>query len=139
MSVNYYARVVFGYPIEGSARTIRKPNPLFGLAKFDPNTGNRVEQYITKQIDLEELIDELRVDGLDVFYTTYREGDEDAIVGIPLTKSIEIGGNDLHRVKDAASADSAVLSAALKELCCKLNIGFDPSLLATYLVGRCSY
>jgi hypothetical protein len=59
MSTSYNAYVILGIPVSNDMFTVKKPNPLWGKAKFDPNTGEKVEKFIENFDGLETLLDEI--------------------------------------------------------------------------------
>ena len=141
MSTNYYAQVVYGYPFERGDLVKKTPNPLWGKAKFDPETGDRVEQFIEEDFDLYEIVKSRKAKNLEKFITT---DSRETVVGVALTESIDIGRDDLVEVGNEplmvqTKGGNMTVEAHIRDICQELGIEFDPKKLRTYLVGHCSY
>lgn len=59
MSTSYSAYVIFGIRLNKSDLCIKTPHPLWGIHKFDPENGKKVEQFIKKEIYADELVNGL--------------------------------------------------------------------------------
>ena len=145
MSANFYAYVIHGYPFETDDLVVRTPNPLWGKSKFDPETGQKVEQYLEEDIDLESVVSKIRPQSTKIRVvgtTCDKNFGNTKIVGF-LLADIEVGGNDLAALSLEVTPEiRAMVADYIEKLCVKIGMrptDFDPKKLRTYLVGYCSY
>lgn len=59
MSTSYNAYVIYGIKLPFGSLKTRRPHPLWKIHKFDPETGEKVSQFIEKQVYGEDIIDSI--------------------------------------------------------------------------------
>lgn len=89
MSTTYRAYVIFGVKLHDSDLVIKTPDPLWGVHKFNPESGEKVERFITKKIYADPIVEGLS-DETDVYeYPVYCPQEDSVFLGHVLR---EVGG-----------------------------------------------
>jgi len=134
MSTNYSASVVYGYPLSHDDLTKRTPNPLWGKVKFDPETGEKIAQYIETDIELKIKDGHDAKPGAVARY----DGGEGFIIGVQLAEMGDLGygaGAPL-RFDPVDGADSSRIMGEIRKVLDKAGLELDESAVGYYLVGN---
>jgi hypothetical protein len=59
MSTDYIAEVYYGILISKEDTEILTKDPLFGVHKFNPDTGEKVEEFTRQEVNIHEIAEEL--------------------------------------------------------------------------------
>lgn len=138
MSISARAIVIYGYTLSSSELVRRTPHPLWGTHRFDPQTGDKVTQFIETDIDLgldsgENLPGMTRFTRFDIGH----EGNHPIVLGIKLAQT----GDLMYGYRDPAGfallsdADCFVAQEQVKKLLDKAGLKLDPSRIGYYLAG----
>lgn len=137
MSTSYSASVIFGYALPEDELTIQSPHPLWGKAKFDPETGGKVTQFIEREIELPGLPyggEELP------HWKTFKREDrgETVLLGVVLadTGDLSYGDSDPMQLTSLSDPMRARVEAEVRKLLDKAGITFDPDKMGYWLAGQ---
>ncbi len=138
MSTSFTAVAFYGYSLPHSELTRRKPHPLWGKVKFDPDTGSKVTQYVEERIELglDSAGDHLpHMSRFTRFDSGYEER-EHVLLGIELAKmELSYGAPDPQHLQLVSDADRAKVQDEVKKLLHKAEIDFDAKRMGYYLAG----
>lgn len=129
MSASFSASLCYGILLSKKDLTETKPNPLYGLCKYDPDTGVKVSEFITTTIDIHK---EAEKAGLEVDSTT------DSI-NVVVGKSY--GGCYIGEGDPEYCQINELPSVELHEKIIDFakSLGFYTRTPSIYVLGRCSY
>jgi hypothetical protein len=132
MSADYYAQVLYGIQVPANTFEVTVPNPLWGKCKFDPDTGEKVTEYITTYQDGESVAKE--------FYLDYSETTDgmQVFIGAHICK-IQVAGFYNPEFATFLPIDVTSTKANLILFCESKKIPLDAVDLRYYLIGNCSY
>lgn len=132
MSTQYTASLIYGIAIPRKEFVKKTKNTLFGKCKFNPDTGEKVEEFIVEEVCVSVLENACEILNLDT-YTVYLEEKYYYFVGLELTRT-EIGeirlarsttDDEVKQVKDALK----LLEVSLKNHgVAQGNFHYNPSL-----------
>lgn len=131
MSVDFYATPFFGIVLEESDLQSRTPNLLWKKHKFDPETGEKIEQFKIEDIDKDELAEKFN---LDVYSGT--EG-HCIYFGKKLGKRLELNSDEYVEFKTLSEYAMDELRQKIGELLGSINATARES--KYFVVGYCSY
>ncbi len=135
MSTCYSAIVMFAYALPKEELNRSKPNPLWGKHKFDPETGDKVVQFIEDEIELAlEEGDNLRT--LTDF--TRRDTEDTILLGVELgdTGDINYADREPQALKLVSDANRAKVEAEARKLLDKAGVTFDPDCMGYWLTAN---
>jgi hypothetical protein len=132
MSVSYSTYVIFGLALPESALVISTPNPLFGVHKFDPATGDRVVKNIETNIDLYEIANKNKLD------CVHRPDAEEFVIGKILVESDLNDRSEPQVIVDLTVEKKLKLANKIQAICEKNKIPFFTEDCATHLANCCS-
>lgn len=137
MSTNYSAIAFYGYSLPRNELTRQQPNPLWGKVKFDPDTGDKVTQFIDEEVELNlEDGDKLRHMTRFTRFDAGYEDDHCILLGITLADmDLTYGSPGVHALKLLSDVECAKVQEEAKKLLDKAGIKFDPARVGYYLSG----
>lgn len=134
MSTAYSASVLYAYALPRSELERHIPNPLWGKVKFDPDTGDKVTQFIEEEVEL--TLEE--GDNLKAMTRFTRVDSEDTIMlGVLLdeTGDLNYGDREPQRLNLLSLTDRDAVEREARKLLDKAGIAFDGDCLGYWLVG----
>lgn len=138
MSTSYYAKTFYGYSLPRSELSRKIPNLLWGQCKFDPNTGEKVTQFITEKIDLGLEADDnhpkmTRFTRFDVGY----EDHDSIILGIELAgMDLSYGSPEPRQIQLLSDAECAKVADTARELLEKAGVPFYSGQMGYWMGGH---
>lgn len=137
MSTSYSAILLFGIRLDEEDLKIKTPHPLWGKHKFDPDTGEKVTQFIEKSVCADELVDGLSTSYVDDCAVYAHDGDEQVFLGHTIAE-VECFRSDSQSVVPGdcdPSTKEAVINALTQRLHEQLpQLEFSREDFKTYLV-----
>jgi hypothetical protein len=136
MSTCFSASVLFGYALSEDELTIQTPHPLWGKAKFDPNTGHKVTQFIESEVKLPGL--PYSGEELPHWKAFKREDRGDTVLlGVVLgeTDDLNYGGCEPILLPPLTETTRAKVELEVRKLLDKAGIAFDPGKMGYWLAG----
>lgn len=135
MSTTYSASVVYGYPLSKDDLIKRTPNLLWGKVKYDPDTGDKVVQFIETDIELKVKDSYDAKPGEVARY----EAEESVILGIQLVEIGDLnygGGDEPLPFKPVNNAQYEKVLQEVKKVLAKAGLEFEEARMGHYLVGN---
>ena len=134
MSTTYSAIAFYGYSLPRSELTLSKPNPLWGKAKFDPDTGEKVDRFIEEEIEMAlEEGDNLR----HMTRFTRRDHGDFVMLGVELAEvDLSYGSLDPEPITLLPVTECSKIAAEARKLLDKAGLAFDEARMGYWLVGR---
>ena len=134
MSTTYTAIAFYGYSLPRSELTLSKPNPLWGKVKFDPNTGDKVTQFIEEEINLAlEEGDNLR----HTPRCPRRDHEDFVMLGMELAEvDLSYGSLGPEPITLLPEMERGKVELEAKKLLAKAGLAFDEARMGYWLVGR---
>lgn len=135
MSTAYSASVIYGYRLPADELSRKTPNPLWGKHKFDPNTGEKVEQFIQHDISL-GLEDGDNLRSCKNFMRMDTSGS--VLLGVELgdTGDLSYGGDEPQALKIVTDSARVKTEAEVRKLLEKAGLTFDYDRMGYWLVGQ---
>ena len=130
MSASFSVTACHGVMFKAESFLIRTKNPSYGLHKFDPSTGKKVEEYLESDIDYESLA---KQNGFGCCTTT--DGKE-VFIG-RCSKSVWISEGENDYVALSTLTDEEV--GTLAKFCTDILMVVPDQQLGMWSVGSCSY